>query len=70
MLKIEFEQLIKSSTLDLKSRLRTALQQEKISHLKGDEVFSKLEMIQKFTRLKNNLEQWIKKGGSSGETTK
>ena len=66
MLTIAFEQLIKSSTLDRKSRLRTALQQEKISHLQGDEVFSKLEMIQKFTRLKTNLEQWIKQAFQAG----
>ena len=66
MLTIAFEQLIKSSTLDRKSRLITALQQEKISHLKGDEVFSKLEMIQKFTRLKTNLEQWIKQAFQAG----
>ena len=44
---IEFEQIIKSSTLDWDKRLRIALLQRKINYLRDTEIFSELEEIQK-----------------------
>ena len=43
---IEFEQIIKSSTLDWEKRLRIALLQRKINYLGDTDIFSELEEIQ------------------------
>ena len=65
---IEFEQIIQSSTLDWDKRLRIALMQRNINYLEDADILTELKEIQELTRLKTNLEQWIKKGFNRGNS--